>query len=318
MSFIVGKMQRIFLVILSCVVVLTLSACGEDPLAKQQVQQTQITRSAGNDIVVGASNFPESEIVANIYAQALIRAGMKSHVHANIGSREIFIRALHDGSISLMPDYTGNLLQFYKPGARTRSAQEIIEDLHRVLPPQIHALEASSAQDKDVYVMLTKVAQRYGIRTLYDLKKLPQPVHVAAPSELEVRGFGIPGLKNVYKLNVRHVVINDAGGPTTLQALNREEVPVVHFDSTSPFLDRSRMTILEDPARLVIDQNVIPLVAQQWDTPQLRAVINAVQKKLTTDDMQKMNYESVVEHKSARAIALEWIHKHLDKTSDRK
>lgn len=312
MNIMMKKVQRIVFVLISSLVVLTLSACGNDPFATQKPQEAQITRSAGNDIVVGASNFPESEIVANIYAQALIRAGMKAHVHANIGSRDIFIRALYDGSISLMPDYTGNLLQFYQPGARTSSSQEIIDDLHRVLPPQIHALQASSAQDKDVYVMLTKVAERYGIRTLYDLKKLPQPVHVAAPSELEVRGFGIPGLKNVYKLDVRHVVINDAGGPTTLQALNREEVPVVHFDSTSPFLDRSRMTILEDPARLVIDQNVIPLVAQQWDTPQLRAVINAVQKKLTTEDMQRMNYESVIEHKNARAIALEWIHKHLD------
>ncbi len=73
--------------------------------------------AAAGTIVVGSANFPENELLAQIYAQALNAKGVKVGTKLNIGSRETYIPALQDGSISLIPEYTGVLLQYFEKDA---------------------------------------------------------------------------------------------------------------------------------------------------------------------------------------------------------
>jgi osmoprotectant transport system substrate-binding protein len=77
---------------------LTLSACSSgDPLAAD----TPATSSGS--IVVGSADFPESQLLATIYADALKAAGVDATTKLNIGSREVYMPALLDGSIDLLP-----------------------------------------------------------------------------------------------------------------------------------------------------------------------------------------------------------------------
>lgn len=73
------------------------------------------SNSDPNAVVVGSANFTESETIANIYAEALRVNGFDVSTSFNVGSREAYIPALKDGSISVIPDYTGNLLQYLDP-----------------------------------------------------------------------------------------------------------------------------------------------------------------------------------------------------------
>ena len=66
-------------------------------------------------IVVGSGDFPESQIIAEIYAQALQANGFDVGRRMGIGSRETYIPALKDHSIDLVPEYIGNLLQYFEP-----------------------------------------------------------------------------------------------------------------------------------------------------------------------------------------------------------
>ena len=63
-----------------------------------------------NSIVVGSAGFPESKIIAEIYAQALQTNGFNVGRRMGIGSREAYVPALKDHSIDLVPEYIGNLL----------------------------------------------------------------------------------------------------------------------------------------------------------------------------------------------------------------
>src|ERR1700740_359014 len=72
------------------------------------------TRSM-KSIVVGSGDFPESQIVAEIYAQALQVNGFDVGRRMGIGSRETYIPALKDHSVDLVPEYIGNLLQYFEP-----------------------------------------------------------------------------------------------------------------------------------------------------------------------------------------------------------
>ena len=96
------------------VVGLLLAACGGggDPLAQQSSAAPSASGGQGGPIVVGSANFTESAIIAEIYSQALAAKGIESSTKLNIGSREVYIKALQDSSISVVPEYTGNLLGF--------------------------------------------------------------------------------------------------------------------------------------------------------------------------------------------------------------
>src|SRR5580704_5073853 len=66
---------------------------------------------SGGTVVVGSADFAESELLMEIYAAALRKAGIKVTIRPRLGSREITNPALADGSITVMPEYSGNLLR---------------------------------------------------------------------------------------------------------------------------------------------------------------------------------------------------------------
>ena len=87
---------------------LLLAACGgnADPLGEGSAAPTE-SAPGGGPIVVGSANFTESNIIAEIYSQALAAKGIESSTKLGIGSREVYIKALQDKSIAVVPEYTG-------------------------------------------------------------------------------------------------------------------------------------------------------------------------------------------------------------------
>jgi len=92
-------------------VALAVSACGgSNPASTSGGEKT--SKAPTDTIVVGSANFQESVVLAHIYEEVLKAKGVKVSTKLNIGSREAYISALKDGSIDLIPEYSGTLLQF--------------------------------------------------------------------------------------------------------------------------------------------------------------------------------------------------------------
>ena len=83
-------------------------------------------------LIVGSADFPESKILAEIYAQVLETNGFTVVRKFGIGSRETYIPALRDHSIDLIPDYTGNLLQYFEPENTITDPDQVELALYRV------------------------------------------------------------------------------------------------------------------------------------------------------------------------------------------
>ena len=110
------------------VAALVLAACGGggDPLGQASgAPSASGSGSASAPIVVGSANFTESSIIAEIYSQALKAKGIESSTKLGIGSREVYIKALQDKSISVVPEYTGNLLLNFDKDATAKTAEEV-------------------------------------------------------------------------------------------------------------------------------------------------------------------------------------------------
>ena len=68
--------------------------------------------SGSGSITVGSADFPESQLLAQIYGQALAAAGFDVSYELGIGAREVYFGAIESGEVQLVPEYTNSLLSF--------------------------------------------------------------------------------------------------------------------------------------------------------------------------------------------------------------
>ncbi|QGU05645.1 ABC transporter substrate-binding protein [Corynebacterium comes] len=295
---------------------LTLSACtstSEDPLGADSAD------SAGT-IVLGTANFPESEIVGQIWAAALEDAGFDVEVSSAIGSREVYLRALEEGSIDLVPEYIGNLAQYYLADsgsgelAAGADTDEVYAALQDNLPAGTEVGDYAEGESKDSYRVTRELADEQGLVTLADLGKLDR-VRIAAAPEFEQRPYGPTGLSEVYGVDagkISMVPISDGGGPLTIAALREGTADVADIYTTSPLLDSQGNEIdlvaLEDPERLILPQNIVPLM-RAGELPQEAVdAINGINEHLTTEALVEMNLRNIGDEKAeAPVIARDFV-----------
>lgn len=243
-------------------------------------------------VVIGSADFPESKIVAEIYAQALQANGFTVVKQFGIGSRETYIPALRDHSIDLIPEYTGNLLQYFNPKSPASKPGDVELALHRSLPGDLSILNPAPADDTDTVTVTEATAQRWNLKSIADLVPYAAEVKFGAPSEFLNRDRGLPGLKAKYGLDIKadnFVSISDGGGPATVKALSGGTVTAANIFSTSPAIPQNKFVVLEDPKNVFLPGNVVPLVSSQKMSEDLKKVLDAVSARLTTQDLTELN-----------------------------
>jgi glycine betaine/choline ABC-type transport system substrate-binding protein len=127
------------------------------------------TDASGVSIKVGSANFPENVLLADIYADALKDQGATISETLNIGSREKYVPALKDGSIDLLPEYNGSILQYLDPKATATSPDDVLKALKTALPANLIVLDQSAAQDSDAIVVTQATATKYKLKSIADL-----------------------------------------------------------------------------------------------------------------------------------------------------
>lgn len=264
-----------------------LSACGSsNPLGGGEISGDL------KSIKVGSADFTESKIIAEIYAQALEANGFTISRQFGIGSRETYIPAVQDHSIDLIPEYTGNLLQYFDPKSAATTPDSVLLGLLKALPGDLSILYPSPAEDKDTLAVSAATAQRWNLKSISDLAAHSAEVKVGAPSEFQTRQTGLVGLKEKYGLDIapaNFVAISDGGGPATVKALTDGTVTAANIFSTSPAIERSALVVLEDPENVFLAANVVPLVASQKMSNELKTVLDAVSAELTTEALIELN-----------------------------
>ena len=175
-----------------------LAGCASsDPLGTS-APAASTSGSAGSGaaaLVVGSQQYYSNEIIAELYAQALEKAGFTVTRRYQIGQREIYLPELSAGKIDVIPEYGGNLMQYFDKTATATDPSQISATLAKVLPQGLRALTPAEASDQDSYTVTGDFAQQYGLSSIADLAKAPQPLKIAANSEFATRPYGPAGVK---------------------------------------------------------------------------------------------------------------------------
>lgn len=270
--------------------------------------------SSSETVSLGTANFPESEIIGQIWAEALRQAGYDVEVKSGIGSREVYLKALEEGTIDIVPEYAGNLTQYYGDLEQGADEDDVRAALAEALPDDLEAGEFSPAESKDAYRVTRATADQFGLKTIADLNKL-DAITVAAPPEFAERPYGPKGLTDVYGIDAGKISVNpisDGGGPLTVAALVEGAANTANIFTTSPALlsdgSEADLVTLEDPQLLIPPQNVVPVVRAGALPDGALDAVNSINATLTTEDLVAMNLRNVgEEHAEPAAIAKDWM-----------
>jgi osmoprotectant transport system substrate-binding protein len=264
-------------------------------------------------VTVGAFDFTESEILAQLYAQALRAKGYAAGVLPGLGPRELVDPALTRGLIELVPEYSGSALQFVTVGRElgSPSAAETQRSLAAALAPLgLVAMDPSPAQDVNAIVVTRRTAERYGLRSISDLAAAAPQLAFGGPPECADRAFCLKGLRDRYGMHFKEVVALDAGGPLTLQALAAGEIDVALLFSTDPAILKRDLVVLSDDRHLQPAENVTPVadggtVAKLG--PGFADVVNSVSERLTTRELLSLNELAGIPGQTPAGIAAGWL-----------
>jgi osmoprotectant transport system substrate-binding protein len=270
-------------------------------------------RPPGTAVVVGSFNFPESVLLAAIYALALMQAGIPARLQLDLGPREHVQAALAEGVVDVVPEYLGAALASLEPVAGVAMSDPVAvrRELARALARHhVQVLQPAAAQSHDGLVVTGPTAARLRLRTVSDLGPFaPQMVLGGAP-ECPQRPYCLPGLSRAYGLEFARFMPL-ATEPERINAVRQGVVDVVVTGTTGGYLaDGGGLLLLADDRQLQPAGNIVPVVragAVARHGARLTDALDAVSARLTTSDLIFLNWQVTIAGKNVLAEARAWL-----------
>ncbi|TNC28528.1 ABC transporter substrate-binding protein [Amycolatopsis alkalitolerans] len=291
-------------------VVLAAAALGLAACGGGGSDQSAAPSKGGNPIVVASFNFTDSQILAELYSQALEAKGYPVTRKFNIGSRELVYPSLKSGELQFIPEYQGAAISTGFNQTAPKDADSEHAKLAELFKPSgIGLLNYAPAENKNTYIVKTDLAKQHGLTKISDLKKLGKIV-LGGPPECGTRANCFVGFRDTYKLDVTFQSIQEAG--PRLQQLKSGAVTVIPVDSVSPPTSDPEYTALQDDMNIVATENIVPAVNQKVldeRGPDFAAVVNAVSAKLTTPELRELNKEVDADGDAVADVAKSWLNK---------
>jgi len=290
--------------------VLGLAGCGGggDQLGSNNAGSSPAP-SKVSSITVGSADFSESQLLAEIYGQALAAKGIDVKKKPNIGNRETYMAAIKDGSVDLVPEYTGAALAYFDKNSTETDPEKAYDALKKAVTPGLEVLAKSEAADEDTIVVTKETADKYNLKSLADLKAVGKDLVAGGSSEFKVRAAGLKGLKEKYGVEFKNYLTLDAGGPLSQKALLDNKIQVTNLFTTQSIIKEKGLVELDDPEHILPPNNIVPLIRTDHKSDDVVATLNAVDAKLTTDALTDLVKRIDVGKESADAVAKDWLSK---------
>lgn len=298
------------------VAAVALIACGSGGGSSSSGGGSPTAQGKGT-ITVASANFPENVIIANMYADVLRKAGYDVKTKLNLGNRELYLRALGSGEVDLVPDYLGTLTTFLAgqqdPKAPSPASGDLATTFQALKPllerRKLVAYQYSPAADQNAFAVTRATADRYRLATLSDLGKpdVAGQLVLGGPPECPQRPFCKPGLEKTYGAQFKGFRSLDAGGPLTLNAIEKGQVGIGLVFSSDGVVASKGLVVLDDDKKLQTADNVVPVVRADKASPELAAALGRVNQALTTDKLKELNKKVGVDKEDPADVADQFL-----------
>jgi osmoprotectant transport system substrate-binding protein len=265
-------------------------------------------------IQLASFDFPESEILGELYGQALRQHGFPVELVVQLGAREVVAPALEQGKVDMVPEYLGSALNFLNDRDRVATADAGLTHarLEQAFAPRgVSVLAFAPAQDRNGFVVTGDLARRNGLEEISDLAPMAGRLAFGGPPECPQRPLCLKGLQDLYGLRFARFEAMPSRA-VTAAALDSGEIDVGMIETTDPNLIEADLVQLADDRNLQPADNVVPVVRREvLDAygPPMVTLLNAVSAKLTTAELTKLNRQVAEGRPAADAVAA-WLRAH--------
>ena len=261
-----------------------------------------VDRGQATPIIIGTKDFPEQYVLGQLYKQALEAKGFKVQYKENIGSTELIDKSLRSGKVTFYPEYTGIMLSVtFNRKTLPKTAIGTYALAKRLYAQRGQTLlRQTPFQDRDAIAVLRTTASKYGVKTVGDLKKIPNLTLAGFP-QFETRWA--PSLKKLYGVSFDFTPL---AGTSAYTLLSQKKVLAAAIFSTDPQLISTKYVVLSEPRNMFGFQYVAPvldkdLVSENGTT--FSSTVNKVTALLTQRAMIAMNKAVALDKKPAASVA---------------
>ena len=257
-------------------------------------------------VTLGDKNFPEENILGDLYQQALEAQGYTVKLKPNLGSTEVAFKALKSGQIGAYPEYDGTLLATIA-GISKNAANAKAEATETSNWATKHGYVFTSVTpftDSDAIAVTKSYAKAHNLTTIASLKKLGTAVKLGAAAEFGTRyPDGLLGLNKVYDV---HPTFDPLNIGSFYDALDKDQINAAAVFTTDPPLKTGKYVILKDTKFIFGFQNVGMVIKKSVATAEgsdFTATINKVSRLLSQNVIIALNSDVEVDQKSAAVVA---------------
>ncbi len=284
-------------------------ACSSGGGGTQSSASAAASPTKKGSLTVGvSSNFPENQIVAEMYAQVLEKAGYTVKRNLDLASREISDPALQSGQIDIKPEYLGSELSGPLANAPDKESSDPNAELSALQPllnaKGITVLTPSAANDTNAFVV-TKTTQGAlgGVTKLSELGAKASSLSLGAPPECPKRPLCGIGLKSTYGISFGKLVPLPVCSSQAADALDAGRVDVAELCSTQPVIASKGWIVLEDDKALQPADVIVPVVRTAALNDEIKTLLNSVSAALDTTTMTELSAKVAIDHQDASVVA---------------
>jgi osmoprotectant transport system substrate-binding protein len=292
---------------------LAISACTPGGGGSTSPQASASQAAEKPTVVIGSAGFDESELMAEIYAQALEAAGYTVERNFGIGTREQTLPAITSGQIDLMPEYLGSLLRQGLGGEPTGDSEATAALLAEAAAEEgLSILDYTPAQDTNAFAVRQETADQYQLTTMSDLAAVATDLVWGLPPECETNPLCAGALEDEYGIPFAELEIealDPCSGPIA-SALNDGVVDVAELCSTQAAIEQFNFFVLEDDKHTQPAENIAPLVRIEFldaAPDDFAQTLNAVSAAMTTEMLTQLGVQVSVENRDVADVAGEWL-----------
>jgi osmoprotectant transport system substrate-binding protein len=265
-------------------------------------------------LTIGSKNFPEQEILGEVYAQALKAAGYKVKSDLNLGSETVAHQAVKSGAISGYPEYASTALTSFfglEPEEVPSDAQGAYEKAKAEFEKEgLTAFPPTPFASANAVGTLKKTAEKYGLENVSDLEGVSEKLTLYGSPECRQRIDCLAGLEQLYGLKFKSFKPVDIGLRYTVLEKGQADLSILFTTDPQLSAEKDKFVILEDDKEAFPSGNVLFVTKDstvQKAGPDYEKTIVQVQEGLTLPVMQELDARVELEKQTPKEAAAAYL-----------
>ena len=260
----------------------------------------------GSGLVIGAKNFTEQVVLGELVAQQIEAAKPGEHVGRRfyLAGSYLCQQALISGRIDGYVEYTGTALTAILKQPVERDRQKVFAEVAQLYQSKYKVTEEPSLGFEDTFAMVVRSqdAQRYGWKTISDVRPRAAQMKLGVGYEFQARPDGLDGLEQAYGLQFARPRVMDLG--LLYRALGAGQVDIIAGNSTDGPIRALGLVVLADDRHYFPPYDAVPLFRDDSleHHPEIKVAMDKLAGKVTAQEMQTMNDQVDAQHKDVADV----------------